>query len=91
MSFVSSWFTHDVAVTDLFLSFRATSYSGIISENYVSLVANDMRIVFGGNEQGQDSDSLPPNSVAEYHNLFAFETVSSFDLTFNRTAISSVK
>ena len=48
----------------------------------MSLVANDVRIVFGDNDQGEGGDSLPPNSTVNYDELFAFETTGDFNVTF---------
>lgn len=54
--------------------------------SYVSLVANDVTIVFGG-DPGNDSSGaggLPPNSTVGYSGLFAFATggTGTFDITF---------
>jgi len=61
------------------------TYSGI-STNYVSLVANDVTIVFG------DDDGLPPNSTINYTDLFAFVSNDSanFDVTFGDTNGGSI-
>ena len=66
---------------NLFPSSNPTSYRSDIDQNYVSLVANDVRIVFGDTESGS-GDSLPPNSTVDYDGLFAFETAGDFDVTF---------
>ena len=57
------------------------------SSDYVSLVANDVTIVFGGNpngDGGSGAGGLPPNSTVGYSGLFAFATggTGTFDITF---------
>ncbi|RKS80910.1 hypothetical protein BDK61_0171 [Haloarcula quadrata] len=50
-----------------------------VSHEYVSLVANDVTIVFG------EANGLPPNSTLGYNDLFKFipnSDESSFDVTF---------
>ena len=42
--------------------------------NYVSLVANDVRIVFGGDG---DNEGLPANSTVDFDELFAFGRTNS--------------
>ncbi|QGN07449.1 hypothetical protein Hrd1104_09090 [Halorhabdus sp. CBA1104] len=51
-----------------------------VDSSYVSLVANDVTIVFGAN------GGLPPNSTLGYSEFFAFvpnSTSTSFDVTFS--------
>ena len=67
--------------TSLFPSSTPDNYRFDIDQDYVSLVANDVRIVFGDTESGS-GDSLPPNSTVDYDGLFAFETAGDFDVTF---------
>jgi len=53
------------------------------STNYVSLVANDVRIVFGGDG---DNEGLPANSTVSFAELFAFGRTDSSagpDVTFD--------
>lgn len=61
------------------------TYSGIGS-NYVSLVANDVTIVFG------DDNGLPPNSTVSYDELFAFvgNDATSYNVTFGDTNGGSI-
>ncbi|OTF10344.1 hypothetical protein [Halorubrum sp. SD612] len=61
------------------------TYSGIGS-NYVSLVANDVTIVFG------DGNGLPPNSTVSYTELFTFvgNDTTSYDVTFGDTNGGSI-
>jgi hypothetical protein len=61
------------------------TYSGIGS-SYVSLVANDVTIVFG------DDNGLPPNSTVSYDELFAFveNDTTSYDVTFGDTNGGSI-
>lgn len=60
--------------------FDAYDSFGDLDENYVSLVANDVTIVFGNDDNG-----LPPNSTVDYENLFAFvpNDGSSFSVEFD--------
>jgi len=71
------------AAADLFPSNPDSKvYSGIGNE-YVSLVANDVTVVFGSTD---DADGLPPNSELGYSALFEFipnsTSGSTFDVTF---------
>jgi hypothetical protein len=53
------------------------------SDNYVSLVANDVRIVFGGDGA---NEGLPANSTVSFAELFAFgrtDTNTGPDVTFD--------
>jgi hypothetical protein len=53
------------------------------STNYVSLVANDVRVVFGGDGA---NEGLPANSTVDFDELFAFGRTDSSagpDVTFN--------
>ncbi|MDB2240929.1 hypothetical protein [Halorubrum ezzemoulense] len=61
------------------------TYSGIGS-SYVSLVANDVTIVFG------DDNGLPPNSTVSYDELFAFvgNDATSYNVTFGDTNGGSI-
>ncbi|WP_239640170.1 hypothetical protein [Halorubrum coriense] len=61
------------------------TYSGI-GNNYVSLVANDVTIVFG------DDNGLPPNSTVNYGDLFSFvgNDNTNFDVTFGDTNGGSI-
>lgn len=66
---------------------NATTYGVTNSSDYVSLVANDVTIVFGGNpdgDGGSGAGGLPPNSTVGYSGLFAFATggTGTFDITF---------
>ena len=70
--------------TDLFpTSPRSlTNYSDVIDDNnpdFVSLVANDVTIVFG------EENPLPPNTTVEYNELFAFAANFDDDLAFDVT------
>lgn len=59
-----------------------TAYNGG-STNYVSLVANDVRVVFGGDGA---NEGLPANSTVDFDELFAFGRTDSSagpDVTFN--------
>ncbi|MDB2274383.1 hypothetical protein PM022_07455 [Halorubrum ezzemoulense] len=64
---------------------NSETYTGIGS-NYVSLVANDVTIVFG------DGNGLPPNSTVSYDELFAFveNDTTSYDVTFGDTNGGSI-
>jgi hypothetical protein len=68
----------DVSATDLFPS-AASIYGDAIDTEYVSLVANDVTIVFG------DEQGLPPSSSVGFSNLFAFvpnTNGTEFDVRF---------
>jgi hypothetical protein len=59
------------------------------STNYVSLVANDVRVVFGGDG---GNEGLPANSTVDFDELFAFgrtDTSAGPDVTFKTTNTSN--
>jgi len=58
--------TTDLTATDLFPSYDSIYSTSAIGTQYVSLVANDVTIAFGG------STGLPPSSSLEFSDLFAF-------------------
>ncbi|AZQ16086.1 hypothetical protein [Halorubrum sp. PV6] len=70
--------------TDVFPE-KSGTYTNI-STDYVSLVANDVTIVFG------DEDGLPPNSNVNYTDFFAFvgNASNDFNVTFGDTNGGSI-
>lgn len=56
---------------------QLVGYDGVVDKNFVSLVANDVTIVFG--EEG----GLPPNSTIDYAELFAFVSNRDNELAFD--------
>jgi len=56
---------------------QLVGYDGVVDKNFVSLVANDVTIVFG--EEG----GLPPNSTIDYAKLFAFVSNRDNELAFD--------
>jgi hypothetical protein len=56
---------------------QLVGYNGVVDKNFVSLVANDVTIVFG--EEG----GLPPNSTIDYAELFAFVSNRDNELAFD--------
>ena len=67
--------------TDVTYDSLTTTFSGG-STNYVSLVANDVRIVFGGDGA---NEGLPANSTVSFAELFAFgrtDATTGPDVTF---------
>ena len=51
---------------------------GSVDENYVSLVANDVTIVFG-----PDGNKLPSNAILTQNDLFALVSDGDFDVAFS--------
>jgi len=56
---------------------QLVGYDGVVDKNFVSLVVNDVTIVFG--EEG----GLPPNSTIDYAELFAFVSNRDNELAFD--------
>ena len=76
----------DFSGTDLFPSHDSIYTSSYIDTDYVSLVANDVTIVFG------DGQGLPPNSSLSFSDLFAFvpnTNGTEFDVRFESDTSSS--
>jgi len=72
---------------NLFPSFESESpgsngdYDGF-NDNYVSLVANDVRVVFGAD------GGLPPESTLNYDPLFGFTSRANVDVYFNGNGVT---
>ena len=58
---------------------QLVGYNGVVDRDFVSLVANDVTIVFG------EGGGLPPNSTVDYAELFAFVSNSDDELAFDVT------